>query len=57
MVLGLGGIRSGQFDKAIERFTIIVQQDPENLEAMLNLAETYDRKGEKENADKVVYYS
>ncbi len=45
LILGLGGIKSGQFDKAIERFLYIVNKQPDNLEAMLNLAETYDRKG------------
>jgi tetratricopeptide (TPR) repeat protein len=54
MILGLGGIRSGQYDKAIERFKIIADKEPDNLEAILNLAETYDRKGDKENARK--YY-
>jgi tetratricopeptide (TPR) repeat protein len=49
-ILGLGGIRSGQYDKAIERFKIVMSLQPNNLEAALNLAETYDRKGEKENA-------
>jgi lipopolysaccharide biosynthesis regulator YciM len=49
-ILGLGGIRSGQYDKAIERFKIVMSLQPDNLEAALNLAETYDRKGEKENA-------
>ncbi len=49
-ILGLGGIKSGQYEKAIERFKIIVEKQPDNLEAALNLAETYDRKGEKENA-------
>ena len=52
MILGLGGIRSGQYDKAIERFTIIVNKQPDNLEATLHLAETYDRKGDKANAIK-----
>ncbi len=52
MILGLGGIKSGQYDKAIERFKIVAEKQPDNLEAVLNLAETYDRKGEKENAVK-----
>jgi len=52
MMLGLGGIKSGQLDKAIERFLIVVQKQPQNLEAVFNLAETYDRKGDKENAIK-----
>jgi Flp pilus assembly protein TadD len=51
-ILGLGGIRSGQFDKAIERFLIVVKKQPDNIEAMLNLAEAYDRSGDKANAVK-----
>jgi tetratricopeptide (TPR) repeat protein len=52
LVLGLGGVKSGQFDKAIEHFKIIVSKQPDNLEAALNLAETYDQKGDKANAIK-----
>ena len=52
MVLGLGGRKSGQYDKAIERFTLIVTKHPDNLEAMINLAECYELKGDKENAIK-----
>ena len=51
-ILGLGGIKSGQFDKAIERFALIVNKQPDNLEAILNLAEAYDRKGDNANAIK-----
>jgi len=52
MMLGIGGIRSGQFDRAIERFTIVVNKQPDNMEAILYLAETYERKGDKANAVK-----
>lgn len=52
LILALGGVKSGQFDKAIERLLIIVNIDPENLEAALNLAEVYDRTGDKANAVK-----
>jgi tetratricopeptide (TPR) repeat protein len=52
MILGLGGKKSGQFDKAIERFTIIVQKQPGNIEAVFNLAECYEEKGDKANAIK-----
>jgi len=52
LVLGLGGVRSGQFEKAIEHFKIIADQQPGNLEALLNLAETYDQKGDKAEAVK-----
>ncbi len=51
-MLGLGGVRSGQYDKAIERFLIVAHKQPHNLEATLNLAETYERKGDKQNAIK-----
>jgi len=52
MILGLGGVKSGQFDRAIERFKIVVDKQPDNLEAILNLAEAYDQKGDKANAIK-----
>lgn len=54
LVLGLGGVRSGQFERAIEHFKVIVDKQPDNLEAALNLAEAYDQKGEK--ADAVKWY-
>ncbi len=52
MVLGLGGERSGQYDKAIQRFLIVVKKQPNNVEAVLHLSETYDQKGDKANAIK-----
>ncbi len=52
MMLGLGGKKSGQYDKAIERFLIVVKKDPENLDAIFNLAECYDIHNEKANAIK-----
>jgi cytochrome c-type biogenesis protein CcmH/NrfG len=51
-MLGLGGIESGQFDKAIERLARVVQHEPGNLRAMLTLAEGYERKGDKPGAVK-----
>ncbi len=51
-VLALGGKKSGQFDKAIERFSIIIEQEPTNLGAMLHLAECYDLKSDTANAIK-----
>lgn len=51
-ILGLGGVKSGQYDKAIERFLIVLKHEPNNVEAALNLAEVYDRKGDKANAVK-----
>jgi len=51
-ILALGGKKSGQFDKAIERFLIISKADPKNIEIDLHLAECYDMKGDKQNAIK-----
>ena len=52
MMLGLGGMKSGQYDKAIERFLMVVNKQPNNIEAVFSLAEAYDRKGDKQNAIK-----
>ena len=52
MMLGLGGRKSGQYDKAIERFNLIVSNHPDNLEAIINLAECFELKGDKSNAVK-----
>ncbi|MDE3235695.1 MAG: tetratricopeptide repeat protein [Bacteroidota bacterium] len=54
LILGLGGKKSGQFDKAIEHFKVILQKQPHNLEAIFQLAECYDLKGDK--ADAVKWY-
>ena len=54
MVLGLGGKKSGQYDKAIERFEAILKVEPTNIEAVFNIAESYDLKGDKANA--IAYY-
>lgn len=51
-MLGLGDIKSGQYDKAIERLNNVVVHEPRNLQAIFNLAETYDRKGDNANAIK-----
>ena len=52
MILGLGGRKSGQYDKAIEHFNLVVQKQPGNIEAVFNLAECYDLKGDKTTAIK-----
>lgn len=52
MMLGLGGVRSGQYDKAAERFLDVVEHQPGNLEAIFNLADVYDRLEDKPNAIK-----
>ncbi|MBN8837553.1 MAG: tetratricopeptide repeat protein [Sphingobacteriia bacterium] len=55
MILGLGGKKSGQYDKAIERFSYIVSKQPNNLEAIFQLAECFDLKGDK--ADAIKWYT
>lgn len=50
MMLGIGGAMTGQFDKAIERFRKVIEHQPNNLEARLNLAEVYEQKGDKASA-------
>ena len=52
MVLGHGSIISGQYDRAIDRFGKVVQLQPDNLEAILMIAEVYERKEDKVNAIK-----
>ena len=54
MILGLGGKKSGQYDKAIERFQAVLKVDPQNVEAVFHIAESYDMKGDAANA--IVYY-
>ena len=50
--LGMGSMISGQIDKAIERLSIVIKAQPENLEVMVMLAEAYEQKGENANAIK-----
>ncbi|MEO6071152.1 MAG: tetratricopeptide repeat protein, partial [Chitinophagaceae bacterium] len=50
MTLGEASMTSGQFDKAIERFTKVVHLDPKNVEATLLLAEANERAGNKSEA-------
>jgi tetratricopeptide (TPR) repeat protein len=50
LMLGWGGLESGQYDKAIERLTTVVRHQPANIEAILLLAEVYQQKGDKANA-------
>ncbi len=49
-MLGLGGIESGQFDKAVSRLTTVVRHEPRNIEARLLLAETKEQTGDKAGA-------
>lgn len=52
MVLGIGAVISGQFDKAIARLQKVVTFDPHNLEAVSWLADAYAGSGDKQNAVK-----
>jgi tetratricopeptide (TPR) repeat protein len=42
MILALGGKKSGQNQKAIERFLIILKDQPNNIEALISVAECYE---------------
>jgi tetratricopeptide (TPR) repeat protein len=50
LMLGIGGVVSGQLDKAIDRLSNVVAKEPANLEAIFMLAEAYERKGDTNNA-------
>ena len=50
LVLGVGGLVSGQFDKALERLQRVVRNEPNNLEAVAYLADVYAAKGNKAEA-------
>lgn len=52
LVLGVGGFVSGQYDKAIDRLQKVVRAQPDNLEAVAFLADTYAAKGNKAEAVK-----
>lgn len=55
LILGLGGKKSGQYPKAIERFKAVLKVQPNNTEAMVNLAECYELTDQKELA--IEWYS
>lgn len=52
MMLGVGGYVSGQYDKAVERLLKVVNTQPDNLEAIAFLADSYAAKGDKNEAVK-----
>ena len=52
LVLGHGSLISGQYDRAIDRFGKVLAINPKNLEAILMMAEVYERKADKTNAIK-----
>ncbi len=51
-MLGMGGLLSGQLNRAIERLTVVAEAQPDNLEVKLMLAEAFERKGDKASAVK-----
>jgi len=57
LVLGIGGVISTQYDKAIQRLTTVVTKQPDNLEAVSWLADAYAAKGDKANAIKWYEFS
>ncbi len=54
LALGIGGVISTQYDKAISRLVTVVQNEPANIEALSWLADAYAAKGDRVNALK--YY-
>lgn len=52
MMLGIGGYVSGQYDKAAERLQKVIKAEPDNVEAIAFLADTYAAKGDKAEAIK-----
>ncbi len=52
LMLGVGGLVSGQFDKALLRFQKVVSKEPKNLEAIAYLADAYAATGNKAEAIK-----
>lgn len=52
LVLGIGGVISTQYDKAIVRLQKVVNNEPGNVDAVSWLASAYAEKGDKQNAIK-----
>ena len=50
--LGMGAMVSGQLDRAIERLSVVIENQPQNLEVMVMLAEAYEQKNDNANAIK-----
>ena len=55
LVLGIGGLKSAQYEKAIPRFEKVVLAEPSNVEAVTFLADAYGAVGRK--ADAIKYYN
>jgi Tfp pilus assembly protein PilF len=50
MTLAKGSLISGQYDKAIDRLETVARLQPENIEAILMMADVYERTGKKAEA-------
>ena len=50
IMLAKGSLISGQYDKAINRLETISRVEPDNIEVILMLADTYERMADKANA-------
>ncbi len=50
LLLGRMSLKSGQLDKAVARFNIVLKQEPSNVEALLQLAQVFKEKGDKNKA-------
>ena len=55
MTLAKGSLISGQVDEAIDRLQVVNRLQANNVEAILLLAEVYERKGDR--ADAALWYS
>jgi tetratricopeptide (TPR) repeat protein len=54
LTLVKGSLLSGQYDKAISRLKTVIRIEPGNIEAILLLADMYERTGKK--SDAIVWY-
>ncbi|MBK9569497.1 MAG: tetratricopeptide repeat protein [Chitinophagaceae bacterium] len=50
LMLVRGSLISGQYDKAISRLETVTRIKPDNLDALLLLAEVYERMADKKKA-------
>ena len=51
-MLGMGAFISAQWPKAVERFSRVVELEPDNMEALLRLADASEKTGDKTAAKK-----
>lgn len=49
-MLGIGGVISGQYDKAVKRFETVANAQPKNIEVLFKIAESYERLGDDKKA-------